>query len=176
MTNRPRNVLVLCTANSARSILAEALLARLGAGRFNAFSAGSSPRGTVNPDALALLEDLGHDVSALRSKSWDEFAGPDAPAMDIVITVCDNAAGESCPLWPGAPLKAHWGIADPASAGGDAEARRKAFKHAYDLLEQRIGALCALDPDAMERPALQAELDRIGAMEGATDMARTQGE
>ena len=167
-----KNVLVLCTANSARSILAEALLAKLGRGRIKAYSAGSTPRGAVNPDAVALLAELGHDTSNLRSKSWDEFAGPDAPQMDIVITVCDNAAGESCPLWPGAPLKAHWGIPDPANAeGGEAE-RRAAFQRAYDLLEARIGALCTLELENADRRALQAELDRIGAMEGATAMAR----
>lgn len=171
-----KNVLVLCTANSARSILGEALLAKHGAGRIAAYSAGSTPRGTVNPDALRLLAGLGHDTAGLRSKSWDEFAGADAPQMDIVITVCDNAAGESCPLWPGAPLKAHWGIPDPAGVGQSDGERLAAFQRAYDLLDARIGALCALDFERVDQPALQAELDRIGAMEGATEMARTRVE
>ena len=123
MKSRPINILILCTANSARSILGEALIQRLGQGRFRAFSAGSQPRGIPNPTGLKLLESLGHDISGFRSKSWDEFAGTDAPQMDIVITVCDSAAGESCPLWPGAPVKAHWGIPDPAGKGETEEAQ-----------------------------------------------------
>ena len=122
-----KNILILCTANSARSILGEAILAKLGEGRVRAFSAGSTPRGTPNPDGIALLKDYGHDTAALRSKSWDEFDGEDAPKMDIVITVCDNAAGESCPIWPGAPVQAHWGIPDPAGHGETPEERRVAF-------------------------------------------------
>lgn len=166
-----KNVLILCTANSARSILGEAILAKLGEGRVRAFSAGSTPRGTPNPDALALLEEFGHDTSGLRSKSWDEFEGPDAPKMDIVITVCDNAAGESCPIWPGAPVQAHWGIPDPAGRGETDEERRAAFVETYRLLEARVTALMALPFEDMHARDLKAALNTIGAMEGATDLA-----
>jgi protein-tyrosine-phosphatase len=130
-----KNVLILCTANSARSILGEAILGKLGEGRVNAFSAGSTPRGEPNPDGLALLREYGHDTTGFRSKSWNEFDRPDAPKMDIVITVCDNAAGESCPIWPGAPVQAHWGIPDPARHGETPEERRDAFAKTYALLE-----------------------------------------
>lgn len=166
-----KNILILCTANSARSILGEAILAKLGEGRVNAFSAGSTPRGTPNPDGIALLEAYGHDTSGLRSKSWDEFDGPDAPKMDIVITVCDNAAGETCPIWPGAPVQAHWGIPDPAGQGETAEERRAAFTETYRLLEARIRALMSLPFEQMHAKDLKTALNTIGAMEGATDLA-----
>lgn len=166
-----KNILILCTANSARSILGEAILAKLGEGRINAFSAGSTPRGTPNPDGIALLQDYGHDTSGLRSKSWDEFEGADAPKMDIVITVCDNAAGETCPIWPGAPVQAHWGIPDPADRGETDEERRAAFAETYRLLEARILALMALPFEEMNPKDLKTALNTIGAMEGATDLA-----
>ncbi|GAB4359772.1 MAG: arsenate reductase ArsC [Oricola sp.] len=166
-----KNILILCTANSARSILGEAILARLGEGRVNAFSAGSTPRGTPNPDAIALLEEYGHDTSRLRSKSWDEFEGETAPTMDIVITVCDNAAGETCPIWPGAPVQAHWGIPDPAGKGETDEERRAAFAETYRLLRARILALMALPFEEMNAADLKAALNTIGTMEGATDLA-----
>ena len=139
MGEHPRNVLFLCTGNSARSILAEALLNREGGGRFRAFSAGSRPKGEVHPMALELLRDRGFPVAGLRSKSWDEFARPDAPPLDLIVTVCDNAAGEVCPAWPGHPARAHWGLADPAAVAGDGQ--RAAFEEAYRLLEARIADL-----------------------------------
>ena len=166
-----KNILILCTANSARSILGEAILAKLGEGRVQAFSAGSTPRGTPNPDGIALLKDYGHDTSGFRSKSWDEFDGADAPKMDIVITVCDNAAGESCPIWPGAPVQAHWGIPDPASHGDTPEERRAAFAETYRLLEMRIRALMALPFEDMNAKDLKTALNMIGGLEGATDLA-----
>ena len=168
-----KNILILCTANSARSILGEAILAKLGEGRVQAFSAGSAPRGTPNPDGIALLKDYGHDTSGFRSKSWDEFDGADAPKMDIVITVCDNAAGESCPIWPGAPVQAHWGIPDPAGRGETAEERRAAFAETYRLLEMRIRALMALPFEEMDAKDLKTALNTIGTLEGATDLARS---
>jgi arsenate reductase len=140
------NVLFLCTGNSARSILAEAYLNSQGRGRFRAFSAGSRPNGKVNPFALELLGKRGLGTDGLRSKSWDEFAAPDAPKLDYVITVCDNAAGETCPLWPGQPITAHWGVADPAAAQGDDEAKREAFLKAFTELSQRIDLMLAGQP------------------------------
>ncbi|TCD14245.1 arsenate reductase ArsC [Oricola cellulosilytica] len=171
MSDQPFNILILCTANSARSILGEAILTKLCGDRVKAFSAGSTPRGTPNPDGIALLKSLGHDVGGLRSKSWDEFAGPDAPKMDIVITVCDNAAGESCPFWPGAPVQAHWGIPDPAGRGETSDERRAAFAETYRLLEARILALASLPFEEMQPQDLKAALNTIGAMSGATDLA-----
>ena len=170
------NVLILCTANSARSILAEAILNRAGEGRFTAYSAGSHPRGIPNPIAVALLASLGYPVGGLRSKSWDEFAGPSAPRIDLVITVCDAAAGESCPLWPrsakgDAPLKAHWGIPDPAGVPGGNEAERAAFRLAYDRLMVRMQALVALPVENMTRNELSDNLLAIAGLEGATDAA-----
>lgn len=163
----PRNVLFLCTANSARSILAEAILAARGGSRFAAHSAGSQPRGVPNPRALELLEAKGHDVSGLASKSWDVFAGPDAPVMDLVITVCDNAKGEVCPIWPGHPAQAHWGIPDPAGHGTDGALAD--FELAYQRLTARIEALLALDEDAMEPLAWRDAVIEIGkTCEGAS--------
>ncbi|MDE1923582.1 MAG: arsenate reductase ArsC [Gammaproteobacteria bacterium] len=167
MSGRPFHVLFLCTANSARSILAEALLNRLGGGRFRAFSAGSHPRGTVNPCALELLRQRGFAVADLRSKSWDEFAAPGAMPVDCVITVCDAAAGEACPLWPGQPLTAHWGIVDPAAVGGSDEERMAAFARAFDALEARIRRLSSLPTSGADRDELQRQLREIGRMPGA---------
>jgi arsenate reductase len=166
-----KNILILCTANSARSILGEAILAKLGVGRVRSFSAGSSPRGTPNPDGIALLKEYGHETSGLRSKSWDEFDGADAPKMDVIITVCDNAAGENCPIWPGAPVQAHWGIPDPAGHGETEEERRAAFAETYRLLEMRITALMALPFEEMNPKDLKVALNTIGRLEGATDLA-----
>lgn len=156
------NILVLCTGNSARSILLESILGTAGAGRVTAFSAGSQPAGAVHPQSLKLLAEKGHGTSAARSKSWDEFAGPDAPKMDAVITVCASAAGETCPIWPGVPVRAHWGADDPAKAAkADWDA---AFRAAYDLLERRALALLALPVEDMDAGELKAALDRIGEM------------
>ncbi len=165
------NILILCTANSARSILGEALINRLGAGRLRAYSAGSHPRGEPNPDALAMLADKGYDISGFSSKSWDVFSEPDAPKMDIVITVCDSAAGETCPLWPGTPVKAHWGIPDPAYRGETVQERRAAFEEAYRLLQLRVQALLALPLETMDAAELRRALAGIGRLDGATPMA-----
>lgn len=162
MPDKIRNVLFLCTANSARSILAEALLNCLGKGRFRAYSAGSFPRGSVNPFALAQLHDRGYPIDRLRSKSWNEFAAPNAPRMDFVITVCDNAAGEVCPVWPGGPVAAHWGIADPAAAEGSDADKRAAFSTAAEALESRIRAFLALPFDTLSPAALRPAVTQIG--------------
>jgi arsenate reductase len=155
-------VLFLCTGNSARSILAECLLSRLGAGRFRAHSAGSHPKGAVHPLALRLLRELGYDVVGLRSKSWNEFAQDGAPALDFVFTVCDDAAGEVCPVWPGQPLTAHWGMPDPGAVVGTEAEQIAAFHRAYIALEGRIRLFTALPIDALSRLSLQHELDTIG--------------
>ncbi|MFV1464075.1 MULTISPECIES: arsenate reductase ArsC [unclassified Phaeobacter] len=156
------NILVLCTGNSARSILLETLLNTHGNGRVRAFSAGSKPAGKVHPQSLVLLNEKGHDTDAARSKSWDEFAGPDAPEMDLVITVCASAAGETCPIWPGAPLRAHWGIEDPAAAAEpDWDA---AFQTAYARLERRALAFLDLPLETLDRDSLCQELTRIGEL------------
>jgi len=162
MTATAYNVLFLCTGNSARSILAEAYLNTAGRGRFTAYSAGSHPGGKVNPLALELLQKNRIDVSGLRSKSWDEFARPGAPALDFVFTVCDNAAGEVCPLWPGQPISAHWGVQDPAAVEGPEELRRKAFLRAFSELSTRINLLLALPVDKLDRLTLKRKLDEIG--------------
>jgi len=156
------NVLFLCTGNSARSILAEAYLNAAGKGRFTAYSAGSHPGGKVNPFALELLEKNGLPTTGLRSKNWDEFARPGAPKLDFVFTVCDNAAGETCPLWPGHPVTAHWGIADPAALTGADEAKRKAFLRAFTELSARINLLLALPVEKLDRLTLKGKLDEIG--------------
>ncbi|MBV6475687.1 MAG: Protein ArsC [Rhodocyclaceae bacterium] len=162
MADHPWNILVLCTGNSARSILAEALLNALGGGRVRAFSAGSRPAGKVNPFALELLEEQGLDTAGLRSKSWDEFAAPGAPELDLVVTVCGNAAGETCPVWPGNFLRAHWGVDDPAAAEGSDEDKRAAFMKAYALLAERILTFLSLSFETMDRAELQKHLDEIG--------------
>ena len=162
MTATAYNVLFLCTGNSARSILAEAYLNTAGRGRFTAYSAGSHPGGKVNPLALELLQKNRIDVSGLRSKSWDEFARPGAPALDFVFTVCDNAAGEVCPLWPGQPISAHWGVQDPAAVEGPEELRRKAFLRAFSELSTRINLLLSLPLDKLDRLVLKKKLEEIG--------------
>lgn len=162
MKSRTYEVLFLCTGNSARSILAEALLDRVGQGSFRAHSAGSHPTGRVHPFALETLRERDFETAGLRSKSWDEFAGPDAPALDFVFTVCDNAAGESCPVWPGQPMTAHWGIEDPAAFEGSEDARRWRFRRAFLELQRRIELFTNLRVDALDRLSLQARLDEIG--------------
>ncbi len=170
MTDRPWNILVLCTGNSARSILAEALFNALGGGRVRAFSAGSRPAGKVNPFALALLDEQGLDTTGLRSKSWDEFAAPGAPALDLVVTVCGNAANEACPVWPGNFLRAHWGVDDPAAVDGSDEDKRAAFMKAYAALTERILTFLSLSFEEMERAELQQHLDEIGRAGAAADV------
>lgn len=160
--DRPYNVLFLCTGNSARSILAEVLLNQLGGGRFRAYSAGSHPRGDVHPMAIETLRAAGLPTDGLRSKSWDEFANPNAPQMDFILTVCDNAAGEVCPIWPGKPITAHWGIEDPAAVEGSSGNQRKAFQEAATILRRRIGLLTALSADKLDMMAMQTRLKQIG--------------
>jgi len=171
MSAKTYNVLVLCTGNSSRSILAEAILNREGAGRIHAFSAGSQPKGEPNSYALALLNELGYETDQFRSKSWDEFATPDAPKMDFIITVCDSAAAEACPYWPGHPLVAHWGIPDPASVEGTEAEKRAAFMEAYRRIAARITAFVNLDIEALDLATLKRKLAEIGAMDGATELA-----
>lgn len=165
--NQTYNVLFLCTGNSARSILAEAILRADGSGRFNAHSAGSQPKGVVHPMALELLRNASHDTSFVRSKSWDEFAVPGAPKMDFVFTVCDSAASESCPVWPGQPMTAHWGIPDPAAAEGSDAERHLAFAEAYRQFSNRINAFLALPLASINRMSLQTRLREIGASQPA---------
>jgi arsenate reductase (thioredoxin) len=172
---RPFNVLFLCTGNSARSILAEAILSKVGAGKFHALSAGSQPRGKVHPEALRLLQSLDFEIARLRSKSWNEFARPGAPALDFVFTVCDNAAGETCPVWPGQPMTAHWGIPDPAAARGSAAEIALAFKDAYRMLSQRIGVFAALPITSLDQLSLQTKLKEIGRMDGASATVKEPG-
>lgn len=174
MTAKIYNVLVLCTGNSARSILAEAILDREGQGKFHAYSAGSQPKGQPNPLALELLSSLGYETNTFRSKSWTEFAAPDAPRMDIIITVCDSAAGESCPYWPGHPLVAHWGIPDPADATGTHEQKLAAFQLAYQRLTSRIKAFVQLPIETLPVEDFKLRLAEIGEMEGATDIAMSR--
>ena len=159
---RPLNALFLCTGNSARSILAEGILNHKSAGRFHAYSAGSHPSGKLRPEALAQLEASGIATDGLRSKSWDEFAAPDAPKMNFIFTVCDNAAGEVCPFWPGQPMTAHWGVADPATVQGSAEEIARAFRDAYTVLDRRIGLFLALPMSTLAEMDLRRELAQIG--------------
>ena len=166
----PRTVLFLCTGNSARSILAEALLTRMGEGRFLAYSAGSRPKGEPHPMALDVLRSHGFPTDGLRSKSWSEFAGPGVPPIDLIITVCDNAAGESCPVWPGRPITAHWGIEDPAAVKGVAQ--RDAFERALHYLRNRLSLLVSLPIGSLDELALRSKLREIGASEGSTAVAR----
>ena len=172
MADRIFNVLFLCTGNSARSILAEAILNKDSRGQFRAFSAGSQPKGNINPHALDLLRASGYDVTSMRSKSWDEFARADAPKLDFVFTVCDNTAGESCPLWPGQPITAHWGIPDPAAATGSEAEIALAFKDAFRMLKRRIDLFLALPIKKLDRLVLTTRLKEIGRGEGATTLAR----
>lgn len=165
MSDRLYNALFLCTGNSARSILAEAILRNLGAGRFQAFSAGSQPNGEVHPFAIELLRNLKLDTSFARSKSWEEFARPGSPKMDFVFTVCDNAANEACPVWPGQPMTAHWGIPDPAAAEGTDAEKHLAFADAYRQLSNRISAFLALPLASIDRMSLQSRLREIGKLE-----------
>ena len=165
MYEKTYNVLILCTGNSARSILAEAILNRLGAGHVIAHSAGSQPKGEVHPFALDLLRQLGYEISGLRSKSWDEFIAADAPAVDFVFTVCDSAAAGTCPVWPGHPMTAHWGIPDPAAATGSEAERRAAFADAYGRLHNRISTFLALPLASLGRLPLKSKLADIGKAE-----------
>jgi arsenate reductase (thioredoxin) len=159
---RPYNILVLCTGNSARSILAEALFNTLGAGRFKAFSAGSHPTGRVNPYAVEQVEALGYPVDGLRSKSWDEFAQADSPQMDFIVTVCDNAAGETCPLWPGKPVTAHWGFPDPAAVVGTEEEKRAAFALTLRQIRNRVQLFLSLPLETLDRMAIESRMRAIG--------------
>jgi arsenate reductase len=168
MTDRIYNVLFLCTGNSARSILAESILQKDGQGRFRAFSAGSQPKGAVNPVALKVLAALDYPSEGFRSKPWDEFAVPGAPVMDFVFTVCDSAAGEACPVWPGQPMTAHWGIEDPAAVEGTEVEKERAFSTAARYMKSRIGAFLSLPLDSIDHMALGARLRGIGDLEGTT--------
>jgi len=170
MPERVYNVLFLCTGNSARSIMAESILRKDGSRHFRSFSAGSQPKRTVNPFAIKVLESLDYPTDDLRSKSWEEFASPDAPVMDFVFTVCDNAAGESCPVWPGQPLTAHWGIEDPAAAEGTDIQKEAAFVAAFRYLKNRIGAFTSLPLQSIDRLSLGTRLRDIGWGEGATSL------
>ena len=169
MAERIYNVLFLCTGNSARSVIAESLLSKDGEGRFRAFSAGSFPKGQVHPMALEVLQSLGFPHEGFRSKSWDEYNGPDAPQMDFIFTVCDSAAGETCPIWPGHPMTAHWGIEDPAAVEG--EDQREAFVQALRYLRRRIELFLALPIESLDRMTLRARLGRIGEEQGSTGKA-----
>jgi protein-tyrosine-phosphatase len=169
--HKPFDVLFLCTGNSARSVMAEAILNKVGSGRLRAYSAGSQPRGRVHRETIRLLQSLGYDTSGFRSKSWSEFANPGAPLLDFVFTVCDNAAAETCPVWPGQPMTAHWGVPDPAEAKGSAAEIALAFKDAYRMLNQRIGVFASLPLRSLDKLSLQKKLREIGQMEGATAKA-----
>src|SRR6202011_4557117 len=168
MSEHIHNVLFLCTGNSARSIMAEAILRKNGRGRFRAFSAGSQPKGAVNPFAIKVLKSLDYPTDDLRSKSWEEFASPDAPAIDFVFTVCDNAAGESCPIWPGQPMTAHWGIEDPAEVEGTDIEKEAAFVAAFRLLNNRITIFTSLPMGSINQLSLAKQLRDIGRIDGAT--------
>jgi arsenate reductase len=171
-SERPINVLFLCTHNSARSVLAECIMNRLGKGQFKGYSAGSAPSGRVNPVALELLRSLDYDISELRSKSWDEFAAPGAPQMDFIFTVCDSAANETCPVWPGHPASAHWGLADPSAEQGGEDEKRLAFAETHRLLSERINAFVNLPFASLDQVSLKTRLQEIGEMEGSTSTAK----
>lgn len=162
MTDRTYNILFLCTGNSARSIMAEALVTTMSKGRFQGFSAGSNPGGTVNPFAIEQVKKTGYPIDNLRSKSWDEFAAPGAPHMDFVITVCDNAAGETCPYWPGHPVSGHWGFEDPAAVDGSDEEKRAAFQKVFKQIVARMLPFVSLPPHMLEKHTIQQEINRIG--------------
>jgi arsenate reductase (thioredoxin) len=168
MSDKIYNVLFLCTGNTARSILAEGILRKEGAGRFNVYSAGSQPKGTVNPYALKTLQEFDCPIDGLRSKSWDEYSGPDAPKIDFVFTVCDNAAGEACPIWPGQPMTAHWGIEDPAAVEGSDVEKQRAFNLAYRYLKNRISLFLAIPISRLDNLALKNKLREIGQSEGVS--------
>jgi arsenate reductase len=168
VSDRVYNVLFLCTGNSARSILAESILRKDGHGRFRAFSAGSQPKGEVNPLALKVLRTLDYPADGMRSKSWEEFAAPDAPVMDFVFTVCDSAAGESCPIWPGRPMTAHWGIEDPAYAEGTELQKEAAFVTAFRYLKNRIAVFTNLPLSSIDQLSLGTKLREIGRLDGST--------
>jgi arsenate reductase (thioredoxin) len=168
MADRPYNVLFLCTGNTARSVLAEGILRKDGAGGFNAFSAGSQPKGVVNPFALKVLDSFDYPTEGFHSKSWDEFARPDAPVMDFIFTVCDSAAGESCPIWPGHPASAHWGIEDPAAVQGPDIEKEKAFVQAFKYLKNRISAFLALPMASLDEASLAHRVREIGELPGAS--------
>ena len=165
LPDSPYNVLFLCTGNSARSIIAEALLNKLGKGKFVAYSAGSMPTGKVNPNAIALLDRQGFDTQSFRSKSWSEFSGPGAPELDFVFTVCDNAANEVCPLWPGQPMTAHWGVPDPAAVEGAAKEITHAFQTALRVLQRRIELFANLPVKSLDKMSLKKHLDDIGTQQ-----------
>ena len=167
MTVKPYQILILCTGNSARSIMAEAIINTLGAGRFVAHSAGSQPAGRVHPLALEKLSAIGYPTAQLRSKSWDEFAAADAPQMDFIITVCDNAAGETCPLWPGQPISAHWGFPDPAAVQGSEAEQRAAFEQVFQRITQRVRLLLDLPLASLDALAIRRELQNIGRQDEA---------
>jgi arsenate reductase (thioredoxin) len=171
VADHPYTVLFLCTGNSARSIIAEAILNKIGHGRFQAHSAGSLPKGQINPNTVELLQGLGYNTSAFRSKSWSEFSRPGAPYFDFVFTVCDNAASETCPVWPGQPMTAHWGVPDPAEAKGSPAEIGLAFRDAYRMLHQRIDLFVALPLRDIDQLSLQKRLREIGGVEGATAKA-----
>jgi arsenate reductase (thioredoxin) len=175
MSDRSYNVLFLCTGNSARSIMAEGILRKEGAGRFNAYSAGSHAKGAVNPLAIKVLEEFNYPTDGYRSKPWDEFATPGAPEMDFVFTVCDSAAGEECPVWPGQPMTAHWGIEDPAAVEGTPVQKEAAFVTAFKYLRNRITVFTALPLKSISKMTLSAKLHQIGQMEGATSLAKKAG-
>ena len=162
MTRKTYNVLFLCTGNSARSIMAEALITTMGKGRFRGFSAGSHPGGKVNPFAIEQVKSTGYPIDGLRSKSWDEFAAPDAPQMDFIITVCDNAAGEVCPVWPGHPVSAHWGFEDPAAVEGSDEEKRAAFSKIFRQIMTRMNTFVNLPVDMLDKNAIRSEMQKIG--------------
>ncbi len=171
--DRILNVLFLCTGNSARSIMGEAIMNSLGKGKFKAYSAGSHPKGEPNSNAIKLLNSFNHDTTEMRSKSWSEFEKSDAPKFDFIFTVCDDAAGETCPVWPGNPMTAHWGIADPAAVDGSEVEVAKAFREAYQLLRRRIELFVALPFAKLDQLSLQHKLKEIGRSEGATKLAET---